>query len=59
MINETANIVFIDEPETLSTYTYISNHLHFEYFVGYVKSSFDPCQKPALTDLRGVTTFSK
>jgi len=35
MIKQYANIKFIDEPETLSTYSYISNGLCFEYFVGY------------------------
>lgn len=29
------HIIFIDEPETITTYSYISNHLCFEYFVGY------------------------
>lgn len=35
MPEQYAKIVFIDEPETLTTYSYISNGLCFEYFVGY------------------------
>lgn len=29
------HVIFVDEPAELTTYTYISNHIHFEYFVGY------------------------
>ena len=36
---QNSHVVFIDEPDELATYTYISNHIHFEYFVGYEISS--------------------
>lgn len=35
MNEEYIHIEIIDEPETLISYTYISNGLYFEYFVGY------------------------
>ena len=35
MPKQYAILEFIDEPETLTTYSYISNGLCFEYFVGY------------------------
>lgn len=39
MTNQNPHIKFTDEPQDLTTYTYISNHIHFEYFVGYEISS--------------------
>jgi len=39
MTEQYANLIFLDsngyEEQDLTTFTYISNHIHFEYFVGY------------------------